>query len=181
MSNDSLTSMLDAQPFELTEEQKAPLFELTCRGTRASLRSQRDVSKVLSEERFRPARLEGDLTEIRRYRLGVQALGGKLSSVASEAIKPGSVICYGRRPEHCASRQDNCAADTSHGGHGRWLGLIDVLSASWISIPPVLMQPTSARNPGEGLSELCIVVTVLVDARRSVLRWSFWSRTLLTI
>ena len=56
MSNDSLTSVLDARPFELKEEQKVPLFKLTCLRNSCHY-DQPDVSKVLSEERFRPAKL----------------------------------------------------------------------------------------------------------------------------
>jgi phenylacetate-coenzyme A ligase PaaK-like adenylate-forming protein len=89
MSNESLTSVLDARPFELTEEQKAPLFRTNLLDELVHhYESNEMYRKFCEKNHFNPHSFEGEIADIPAIPVHVfKALGDKLSSVESAAIK----------------------------------------------------------------------------------------------
>ena len=88
MSNESLTSVLDARPFDLTEEQKAPLFTANLLEELVHhYQSNEMYRKFCKKNNFDPQTFTGELDAIPAIPVHVfKALGHKLSSVSDESI-----------------------------------------------------------------------------------------------
>lgn len=89
INNDSLISVLDARPFELSEDQKAPLFrENLLDELEHHYQNNEMYRKFCQKNNFYPHSFKGDLTEIPAIPVHIfKVLGHKLSSVSSDKIK----------------------------------------------------------------------------------------------
>ena len=89
MNSEKHESVLDALPFELTEEKKAPMFLKNLLEELAFHYSNNDMyRRFCDKENFNPENYEGGLAGIPAIPVHVfKALGHKLSSVNKDLIK----------------------------------------------------------------------------------------------
>lgn len=89
VKNDSLVSVLDARPFELSEIDKAPLFRANLLDELVHHYQNNEMyRKFCQKNAFDPYSFAGDITEIPPIPVHIfKALGHKLSSVDSASIK----------------------------------------------------------------------------------------------
>ncbi|EJN6712676.1 acyl-CoA reductase [Vibrio vulnificus] len=89
MNNESYTSVLDARPFELSEEVKLPLFKANLLEELVHHYNNNEMyRKFCIKNQFDPSHFNGELADIPPIPVHIfKALGHKLSSVSDEAIK----------------------------------------------------------------------------------------------
>lgn len=89
VNNETLTSVLDARPFELSEAQKSPLFRTNLLEELVHHYQNNEMyRKFCQKNQFDPAVFDGKIADIPPIPVHIfKALGHKLSSVSSDSIK----------------------------------------------------------------------------------------------
>ncbi len=89
VNNENLTSVLDARPFELSEEQKSPLFKANLLAELVHHYQYNEMyRKFCQKNKFDPLVFDGEVADIPPIPVHIfKAIGHKLSSVSDDTIK----------------------------------------------------------------------------------------------
>ncbi|HAS3799372.1 TPA: acyl-CoA reductase, partial [Vibrio cholerae] len=89
VNNENLTSVLDARPFELSEEQKSPLFKANLLAELVHHYQCNEMyRKFCQKNKFDPLVFDGEVADIPPIPVHIfKAIGHKLSSVSDDTIK----------------------------------------------------------------------------------------------